>query len=321
MFPDPPQAAEDEPTMTDLRGVLPAQRPPVDATVLDEPTSEVPVITPRTDREPDATSGAEAGPEPDLTEDAPTTDEPAPDLAPAADLDTSSDHGTAPAAAPVGDDPEPDPDQPTEPPPVALTDSTAPAGTEPADPQPQPQVFTAPEVPDMVEPAFPSSSSEMAKMTWRPAGDPLARMMSGPPVSAPPMPPAAGPDLDEPAGWSERPDYPAPADLPADPPAGPDGTGRPGDVAERPIALWSDSAANDLRERWRELQGQFFDDPDAAVAGARNLVTEAVRSLADTLLAAQDELDPYREGGRVDTETMRVAMRRYREFLERVLAL
>src|SRR5690554_5356171 len=46
MYPYPPHQNQDEPTMADVRGVLPGQRPPVDITVRDEPTSEVPVIKP-----------------------------------------------------------------------------------------------------------------------------------------------------------------------------------------------------------------------------------------------------------------------------------
>jgi hypothetical protein len=99
------------------------------------------------------------------------------------------------------------------------------------------------------------------------------------------------------------------------------GSRAPGDVAENPIAVWSDESADRLREQWRELQGQFIDDPVEAVSAAKALVTEAVQELANTLLEAQDELDPFRAGEAVDTEAMRVAMRRYREFLDRVLAL
>ena len=95
----------------------------------------------------------------------------------------------------------------------------------------------------------------------------------------------------------------------------------PDEVSETAIALWTDEAAQRFRDQWRELQVQFIDDPNAAVAGAKELVTGAVQQLADTLSAAHAELDPFREGERVDTEAMRVAMRRYREFLDRVLAL
>jgi hypothetical protein len=95
----------------------------------------------------------------------------------------------------------------------------------------------------------------------------------------------------------------------------------PGDLDESAIALWPDGTAERLREQWRDLQVRFVDDPTGAVAGAKDLVTEAVQDLADALLAAQAELDPYKSTDRADTESMRVAMRRYREFLDRVLAL
>jgi hypothetical protein len=96
---------------------------------------------------------------------------------------------------------------------------------------------------------------------------------------------------------------------------------RPGDVEEHPIAVWSGDSTQQVRDRWRDLQVQFFDDPQAAVQGARGLVTEVVRTLSDQLLAERDEFDPHRDTDRPDTETMRVAMRRYREFLDRILAL
>lgn len=96
---------------------------------------------------------------------------------------------------------------------------------------------------------------------------------------------------------------------------------RPGEVAETPIALWPDDAADRMRAQWRELQIQFIDDPEAAVASARSPVTNAVNGLARTLLAAQDALDPYQTADRVDTETCGWAIRQYREFLDRVLAL
>ncbi|HCT77967.1 MAG TPA: hypothetical protein DGT23_15510 [Micromonosporaceae bacterium] len=58
----------------------------------------------------------------------------------------------------------------------------------------------------------------------------------------------------------------------------------------------------------------------AAVAKAHELVSKAVHSLADSLLAEVD-LDPREHSKSPDTEAMRVAMRGYRDFLDRVLAL
>ena len=96
---------------------------------------------------------------------------------------------------------------------------------------------------------------------------------------------------------------------------------RPGDLVEMPIALWTAEAAQRFRDEWRELQVLFIDEPAVAVAEAKNLVTEVVHTLSDTLLSEQDEFDPRRTTANPDTEAMRVAMRRYRDFLERVLAL
>jgi hypothetical protein len=96
---------------------------------------------------------------------------------------------------------------------------------------------------------------------------------------------------------------------------------KPGDVAQEPIAVWPTDQAQHIRDRWRDLQVLFIDEPDEAVAGARSLVTEAVRTLSDRLLAEQEEFDPRRDSDRPDTEALRIAMRRYREFLDRVLAL
>jgi hypothetical protein len=111
---------------------------------------------------------------------------------------------------------------------------------------------------------------------------------------------------------------PEPAGSLAD--AGPPGL-KPGDVAQEPIAVWPTDQAQHIRDRWRDLQVLFIDEPDEAVAGARSLVTEAVRTLSDRLLAEQEEFDPRRDSDRPDTEALRIAMRRYREFLDRVLSL
>jgi hypothetical protein len=96
---------------------------------------------------------------------------------------------------------------------------------------------------------------------------------------------------------------------------------RPGDVAEMPIAVWHETAAQQFRVEWQVVAARFVDEPDAALSQAQALVTSAVQTLAERLLAEQVDLDPRRETARPDTEAMRVAMRRYRDFLDRVLAL
>jgi hypothetical protein len=96
---------------------------------------------------------------------------------------------------------------------------------------------------------------------------------------------------------------------------------RPGDVHDISITFWSESASEQFRTEWHEVKAQFVDDPEAALTRAHDLLTEAVHELTESMLAERDELDPLRGAAKPDTESMRMAMRGYREFLDRILAL
>ena len=76
-----------------------------------------------------------------------------------------------------------------------------------------------------------------------------------------------------------------------------------------------------FRGEWHEVKADFVDDPVAALTRAHDLITEAVDDLSEALLAERDQLDPLRTTSTPDTESMRMAMRGYREFLDRILAL
>ncbi|GIH04995.1 hypothetical protein Rhe02_30620 [Rhizocola hellebori] len=96
---------------------------------------------------------------------------------------------------------------------------------------------------------------------------------------------------------------------------------RPGDIDESVIAVWDPDVAERYRDAFRDIQAHFVDEPEAALGEAQDLVAEAVQALADALLAEQVSLDPHEQDANPDTEAMRIAMRGYRDFLERVLAL
>jgi hypothetical protein len=96
---------------------------------------------------------------------------------------------------------------------------------------------------------------------------------------------------------------------------------RPGDVAAGHIAFWDDDATRHFRAAWHEVKAEFVDDPVRALTRAHDLLTDAVNELTEALLAERDELDPLRGTDTPDTESMRMAMRGYREFLDRILAL
>ncbi|MEV4637185.1 hypothetical protein AB0J80_07515 [Actinoplanes sp. NPDC049548] len=96
---------------------------------------------------------------------------------------------------------------------------------------------------------------------------------------------------------------------------------RPGDLDHSPISFWDEAGAERLRTEWHEVKAQFVDDPVAALTRAHDLLTEAVQELTESMLAERDQLDPLRGTDTPDTESMRMAMRGYREFLDRILGL
>lgn len=99
----------------------------------------------------------------------------------------------------------------------------------------------------------------------------------------------------------------------------------PGDLELAPVAaLWPGDSADGFRERWREIQLRFVDEPKAAAEQADDLVEEAVAALTTSLQRVRAELGQWRSAGAEDsgeTEHLRVAVQRYREFLDTVVAL
>lgn len=75
-----------------------------------------------------------------------------------------------------------------------------------------------------------------------------------------------------------------------------------------------------LRERWDTVQAGFVDDPQNAVQQAHGLVTELVDNLVQTFTQERTTLEnQWKGGGSADTETLRVALQRYRSFFNRLL--
>lgn len=75
-----------------------------------------------------------------------------------------------------------------------------------------------------------------------------------------------------------------------------------------------------LRKRWNDVQAGFVDDPQNAVQQAHGLVTELVDDLVQTFSQERTTLEnQWKSGGEADTETLRVALQRYRSFFNRLL--
>ncbi|MET7752404.1 hypothetical protein [Micromonospora sp. NPDC005367] len=99
------------------------------------------------------------------------------------------------------------------------------------------------------------------------------------------------------------------------------GTARPAGstVAAEPASLFDSLTAQGFRDRWRDVQLRFVDDPRAAAGEAEALVEEAIEALSTALEAQKSALGGWQEASSADTEELRMAVRRYRDFLDRVL--
>jgi hypothetical protein len=86
-------------------------------------------------------------------------------------------------------------------------------------------------------------------------------------------------------------------------------------------ALWGVDLIARYRERWQQLQLAFVDNPQAATGDAAALLEDAVNSLTSTLTSQKQSLDGWQAHGNDDTEVLRTALQRYREFLDRLLGM
>jgi len=91
---------------------------------------------------------------------------------------------------------------------------------------------------------------------------------------------------------------------------------------ERPVALLSDQDTQGFRARWEAVQAGFVDSPRDAVQEADGLVAELMKRLAESFAGARSDLDQqWSRGENVSTEDLRLALRRYRSFFDRLLSI
>jgi hypothetical protein len=155
---------------------------------------------------------------------------------------------------------------------------------------------------------------------WSPAG-----------TASPPATPAAG--TASPAGTSAGTSTsvgtsaataagtPTPTAAPA-PPAATTTLAPAGPAAPKagPTPTLSAEQGADFRRRWRELQGDFVDDPQQAVRSAGELTREVLEALTEKI-ADKRRVDGWKAGEGSGTEDLRLSLRRYRTLVDRLLEL
>ena len=91
---------------------------------------------------------------------------------------------------------------------------------------------------------------------------------------------------------------------------------------DRSTPLFAGNETDDFRHRWTDIQAAFVDEPRQAVEKADALVAEAMKRLAEIFARERGNLEQqWSKGGDVSTEDLRVALRRYRSFFDRLLSV
>ena len=93
-------------------------------------------------------------------------------------------------------------------------------------------------------------------------------------------------------------------------------------TAERHAPLFHDDELGGFRTRWEAIQTGFVDEPRNAVEQANALVSEMMTRLTEVFTGERKTLEEqWGRGDNVSTEDLRIALKRYRSFFERLLSV
>jgi len=88
------------------------------------------------------------------------------------------------------------------------------------------------------------------------------------------------------------------------------------------VPLFAQNDTQDFRSRWEKIQIGFVDEPREAVEHADELVASAIKRLAEVFATERHKLEAaWGKSDNVSTEELRVALRRYRSFFDRLLSV
>jgi len=123
---------------------------------------------------------------------------------------------------------------------------------------------------------------------------------------------------DEPgrADTSQRDSRLAEADTNPDPAASDTGAGT---GAREPLVPQQRSAA--YTARWNDVKSDFVDEPKQAVAAADQLVSELLDELQELFRNQRHDIEQGLDADQTSTEDLRLALRRYRSFFDRLLSV
>jgi hypothetical protein len=86
--------------------------------------------------------------------------------------------------------------------------------------------------------------------------------------------------------------------------------------------LLSPDETGEFRSRWSSIQTGFVDEPRKTVEQADELVAQIMQRLAQSFSDQRSNLEKqWERSDEVSTEELRLALRRYRSFFDRLLAI
>lgn len=163
--------------------------------------------------------------------------------------------------------------------------------------------------------------------------DPRSERLVEPPAADP----AGAPDTATDPGWQRHADQFAanrgqdgsarPSDGHTDPttPTGGETLGNEATSDVQPsseTSLFGGTDLENFRGQWNSVQAGFVDDPKRCVEQADGLVSAVVDQLSSGFTEARSRLEQqWSRGEDASTEDLRVALKRYREFFDRLLAV
>jgi hypothetical protein len=88
------------------------------------------------------------------------------------------------------------------------------------------------------------------------------------------------------------------------------------------VPLFESDFAEKFRSRWLNIQSKFVDDPGDSVKQADDLVADVIQSVTRSFADRRGTLEKQWKGGeKASTEDLRIALKQYRSFFDRLLTL
>jgi hypothetical protein len=93
-------------------------------------------------------------------------------------------------------------------------------------------------------------------------------------------------------------------------------------VRDELVSLFDANEAEKFRTRWLAIQSKFVDDPSESVKEADDLVADVIQNVTKGFAKRRRVLEQqWTGGGQTSTEDLRIALKQYRSFFERLLSL